>query len=206
MSHASLFPLDPLLQNLIASLPPLLERVEGKLIYDALLSSVISQQLSVKAAATIKGRFLALFPESAPKPHLVLASSEEDFRNVGLSRQKASYIKSIAEHAQAGNLHQEELIFLPDEELIKRLTQIKGVGRWTAEMILMFALNRPDVMPLDDLGIYNAMKKLYHIEEPFKVAKPRMQTLSNAWRPHRTLACRYLWRSLDNEPLKSPES
>ncbi len=170
-------------------------------IYEALVSSVISQQLSVKAAATIKGRFLALFPENYPEPKIVLLMAPEEMRAVGLSRQKISYLQNIAEHKAAGKLEDAQLAHLPDEELIAQLVQIKGIGRWTAEMILMFALHRPDVMPLDDLGIYNAMKRLYQFEETHKAAKPKMLSFSEAWRPHRTLACRYLWQSLDNSPV-----
>jgi DNA-3-methyladenine glycosylase II len=198
--HAALFSHDHLLSEVVNSLVPLPEVLPPRPIYDALLSSVISQQLSVKAAATIKGRFLALFPEQDPKPELVLATELEVLRSVGLSGQKANYIKSIAEHKAHGLLEDGALAHLPDEDLLQRLVQIKGVGRWTAEMVLMFTLNRPDVMPLDDLGIYNAMKKLYGFSEPMKAAKPLMREISDKWRPHRTLACRYLWKSLDNAP------
>ncbi|WP_066836649.1 DNA-3-methyladenine glycosylase family protein [Rufibacter ruber] len=199
--HAALFSQDPVLFHLVKDQPPLPERLPAKSIYDALLSSVISQQLSVKAAATIKARFLALFPETDPKPEWVQATPDEVLRSVGLSGQKAKYLKSIAAFKAAGNLEDDTIAHLPDEELILHLTQIKGVGRWTSEMVLMFTLNRPDVMPLDDLGIYNAMKKLYGFTAPLKEAKATLLELSQPWRPHRTLACRYLWKSLDNAPV-----
>jgi DNA-3-methyladenine glycosylase II len=205
-THAALFSKDPLLYQLVMHTAPLPEPSSAKPIYEALLSSIISQQLSVKAAATIKKRFFGLFPGEEPDPAFVLALPLEELRAVGLSGQKAGYIKSVATHKSEGKLEDQELAHLPDEELLARLVQIKGVGRWTAEMILMFALHRPDVMPVDDLGIYNAMKRLYHFEETGKPAKAKMLELSQAWRPHRTLACRYLWHSLDNMPLTSPES
>ncbi|WP_192820715.1 DNA-3-methyladenine glycosylase [Rufibacter sp. LB8] len=198
--HSALFQKDPVLAKLVNQLEPLPETLSARPLYDALLSSVISQQLSVKAAATIKSRFLALFPKQDPNPELLLATEPEVLRSVGLSGQKAGYLKSIAEHKAQGLLEDELLAHLPDEELLQRLIHIKGVGRWTAEMVLMFTLNRPDVMPLDDLGIYNAMKKLYGFSEPMKQAKPLMLEISENWRPHRTLACRYLWKSLDNAP------
>ncbi|GGK69436.1 DNA-3-methyladenine glycosylase [Rufibacter glacialis] len=204
-SHAALFTRDPKLHLLVQQADSLTENGAPKPIYEALLSSVISQQLSVKAAATIKARFMPLFPENYPDPALVLATPQEQLRAVGLSWQKIGYLQNLAQHKASGHLEDTELAHLPDEELISRLTLIKGIGRWTAEMILMFALDRPDVMPVDDLGIYNAMKRLHGFSETGKAAKSRMLELSQAWRPHRTLACRYLWQSLNNAPLKSAE-
>ena len=195
-----LFSKDSLLQDLVNGQPTIELTDERKPIYDSLLSSIISQQLSVKAAATIKGRFLALFPENSPKPELVLAASTEELRAVGLSGQKVGYVRSVAQYKLDGLLEDADIAHLPDEELIQRLVAIKGIGRWSAEMILMFALQRPDVMPVDDLGIYNAMKRLYQLEESHKDAKKKMMALSENWRPHRTLACRYLWQSLNNTP------
>ncbi|WP_240336960.1 DNA-3-methyladenine glycosylase family protein [Rufibacter psychrotolerans] len=130
----------------------------------------------------------------------------EILRAAGLSKQKIGYLQNLAEHKAAGHLEDNLLAHLPDEELIARLVQVKGIGRWTAEMILMFALHRPDVMPVDDLSIYNAMKRLYQFTESHKQAKAKMLELSLPWKPHRTLACRYLWQSLDNAPVSSPES
>ncbi|ALJ00436.1 DNA-3-methyladenine glycosylase family protein [Rufibacter tibetensis] len=205
-SHAVIFVQDPVLQTLVLNSAPIELASTPRPIYEALFSSVISQQLSVKAAATIKARFLALFLENYPEPSLVLSLPVEVMRAAGLSRQKISYLQNIAHHKEAGNLEDSDLVHLPDEELISRLVQIKGIGRWTAEMILMFALHRPDVMPVDDLGIYNAMKRLYQFEETGKVAKAKMLQLSESWRPNRTLACRYLWRSLDNAPEVSSAS
>jgi DNA-3-methyladenine glycosylase II len=198
MASTQLFAKDPLLQELVKNSEVITLSEERKPIYDSLLSSIISQQLSVKAAATIKGRFLALFQENNPKPELVLAATIEDLRAVGLSGQKVGYVKSVAQHKLDGLLEDADIAHLPDEELIERLMAIKGIGRWSAEMILMFALQRPDVMPVDDLGIYNAMKRLYQFEEPHKEAKKKMLAISQNWQPNRTLACRYLWQSLNN--------
>ncbi|KAA3438357.1 DNA-3-methyladenine glycosylase family protein [Rufibacter hautae] len=204
-AHASLFRQDPILYQLVLQASEIKISDASRPIYEALFSSVISQQLSVKAAATIKARFLALFPENYPDPGLVLSLSVEQMRAVGLSRQKIGYLQNIAEHKAAGKLEDDQLAHLPDEELITQLIEIKGIGRWTAEMILMFALHRPDVMPVDDLGIYNAMKRLYSLEDAHKKARANMMKLSEPWRPHRTLACRYLWQSLNNVPEVSSE-
>ncbi|GAA4298981.1 DNA-3-methyladenine glycosylase [Nibribacter koreensis] len=200
MASSTLFPQDALLEDLVRKQTPIVLTENRKPIYDSLLSSIISQQLSVKAAATIKNRFLALFPENNPKPELVLTASVEELRSVGLSGQKVGYVKSVAQHKLDGLLEDQDIAHLPDEELIDRLVAIKGIGRWSAEMILMFALQRPDVMPVDDLGIYNAMKRLYQFTEPHKEAKKKMLALSENWRPNRTLACLYLWQSLNNTP------
>ncbi|AMM52358.1 hypothetical protein TH61_15800 [Rufibacter sp. DG15C] len=202
MASNQLFSKDPVLQELVNKSEEITLSKDRKPIYDSLLSSIISQQLSVKAAATIKSRFLALFPENNPKPELVLAASTEDLRAVGLSGQKVGYVKSVAQHKLDGLLEDADIAHLPDEELIERLVAIKGIGKWSAEMILMFALQRPDVMPVDDLGIYNAMKRLYQFKESHKEAKKKMLALSQNWQPNRTLACQYLWQSLNNTPDK----
>ncbi|WP_026464756.1 DNA-3-methyladenine glycosylase family protein [Adhaeribacter aquaticus] len=166
-------------------------------IYLSLLSSIINQQLSTKVARVIKERFLQLFPENYPAPELVLNHPEEVMKGVGLSFQKLNYIKNVAAFAQAGQLSFRLLNTLDDEALIKHLTQIKGVGRWTAEMILMFTLGRPDIFPTDDLGIQNAMKKHYGLTSTGKALVSDMAEIAQHWRPYRTIASRYLWRSLD---------
>lgn len=165
-----------------------------------MLSAIVSQQLSTKAAATIFGRFKALFPNESPHPHLVLESPDEMLRGAGLSFQKIGYVRNVAAFAQGGNLEHAVIDAMEDEALIQHLTQIKGVGRWTVEMLLMFALERPDVMPVDDLGIQNAMKRHYGLEESGRALKARMIEIAENWRPYRTIACKYLWQSLDNMP------
>ncbi len=170
----------------------------GGSVYSDLLGSIISQQISVRAAATIQERFLNLFDDGYPHVEQVLGFDEERLRSVGLSRQKASYIRNIAEFFKQENLLDYNWSKHEDEEIIKLLTQIKGVGQWTVEMILMFTLNRPDILPLDDLGIRNAMIKLYEVEETGRALKPRLMEIAEVWRPYRTYACRYLWKWKDN--------
>ncbi|MER2998941.1 DNA-3-methyladenine glycosylase family protein [Pontibacter populi] len=169
-------------------------------LYYKLLSAIVSQQLSTKAAATIFKRFTEFFPENYPHPELVLATTDEMLRSVGLSFQKIGYVRNVAAFAADGNLEHATIDALEDEALILHLTQIKGVGRWTVEMLLMFALERPDVFPVDDLGIQNAMKRHYSLEETGKPLRLRMQQIAENWRPYRTIASKYLWQSLDNMP------
>ncbi|MCC9168105.1 DNA-3-methyladenine glycosylase family protein [Pontibacter harenae] len=190
---------DPVLAEIIRNTPPLQSRKSTDL-YFRLLSAIVSQQLSTKVAATIFRRFTELFPENYPHPDQVLALSDETLRGAGLSFQKLGYIRNVAQFAAAGNLTHDTIDAMPDEDLIKHLTQIKGVGRWTVEMLLMFALERPDVLPLDDLGIQNAIKRHYNLEETGKALKARMVEIAENWRPFRTIACKYLWQSLDNMP------
>ena len=175
------------------------QRETNKDIYISLIRAIVSQQLSVKAANTIYTRFLALFNNAYPDPKNLLLFDLETLRSVGLSRQKAAYIQNIADFDQNKGLDFDIIDKMNDDEVIKYLTQIKGVGRWTVEMLLMFTLDRPDILPLDDLGIQQAMIKLFDIEETGKVLKERMIELAEPWRPYRTLACRYLWRWKDNE-------
>jgi DNA-3-methyladenine glycosylase II len=190
---------DPILAVLIETLPEILPKPEPDF-YLTLLRSVVGQQLSVKAAATIFQRFLNLFPSGYPNPEEVLLLLTDQLRGVGLSGQKLNYVRAVAEFKLSGQLEPEVISHLEDEELINHLTTIKGVGRWTAEMLLMFALERPDVFPTDDLGIQNAMKKQYGLTEEKKALKVRMLEIAEPWRPYRTLASKYLWKSLNNTP------
>ncbi|PSR52896.1 DNA-3-methyladenine glycosylase 2 family protein [Adhaeribacter arboris] len=166
-------------------------------IYLSLLSSIISQQLSTKVANIIKNRFLNLFPEQYPYPELLQALPDDTLRSVGLSYQKLNYIRNVAAFKETGQLEHAFVNALEDEALIAHLTQIKGVGRWTVEMILMFALDRPDVFPVLDLGIQNAMKKAYGLEATGKTLFAQMREIAENWRPYRSIACKYLWQSLD---------
>ena len=166
-------------------------------IYGSLLRSVTGQQLSVKAAATIHNRFLDLFPNRNPEPLKVLKLSTEKLRSVGLSGQKSSYVISVAEHALRGELEFKNIINLDDEALIQKLTAIKGIGVWSAQMVMMFALQRPDVFPVGDLGIQISMKSQYGINAEGKTLHSKMHQISEAWRPYRTLACRHLWAVKD---------
>jgi DNA-3-methyladenine glycosylase II len=165
----------------------------------ALVGAIVSQQLSTKAAATIFGRFLALFPErQIPNAAAVAALDDAVLRGVGLSGQKARYLRDLCARIGDGRLQLDALDDLPDEVVIERLTEVKGFGRWTAEMFLMFRLHRPDVLPVGDLGIVNAVRKLYGLRNP--PDPKRLQKIGEAWRPYRSVACWYLWQSLRNTP------
>jgi DNA-3-methyladenine glycosylase II len=166
-------------------------------LYNSLINAIISQQLSVAAAKTIHTRFLALFNNKQPNSKQLLSASNELLRTAGVSNQKASYLKNIAQFDIDFTLNYHDLKDFNDEALIAYLTQIKGVGRWTVEMILMFNLNRLDVLPLDDLGIQNAMKKLYQIDANGRELKVRMQEKAAMWAPYRAVTCKYLWRWKD---------
>ncbi len=172
-------------------------------IYADLLGSIISQQLSVKAAATIESRFLDLFPERIPSPQQVTVLSTEILRGVGLSGQKANYIRNIAAYWIENQAHNKDWMTMLDDEIISELTQIKGVGKWTVQMILMFRLNRLDVFPIDDLGIRQGMVKLYGVEETGKELIKRLHEIAEPWRPYRSVACRHIWKWKDNIVIKA---
>jgi DNA-3-methyladenine glycosylase II len=166
--------------------------------YGALLRSIVGQQLSTKAARTIYGRMLELFGGHPPTPKQLLAADPDAIRAAGLSRPKINYLRDLADHVQTGELELDRLDELPDEEVIEQLTAVKGIGEWSAHMFLMFHLGRPDVLPVGDQGIRNAVKTQYRLRK-IPDAK-RMEKIAKPWRPHRTLACLYLWSSLDNKP------
>jgi DNA-3-methyladenine glycosylase II len=190
--------------NKEATIRPLLTAIEvpelipsGRVYYD-LLSSIVSQQLSVKVADVIFKRFISLFPDNYPHPRYVLAIESDTLRSVGLSGQKAGYLQNVAKFAIDNDLQNIDWDSMRDKEIISFLTQIKGVGKWTVQMLLMFTLSRPDIFPVDDLGIQQAMQRLFTIEElnP-RLLKIRMTELSEPWKPWRTIACQYLWRWKD---------
>src|ERR1035437_228305 len=161
----------------------------------ALVGAIVSQQLSTKAAATIFGRFLALFPGGEiPGAAAIAAIDDGALRGVGLSGQKVGYVRDLCGRIADGRLRLDELDALPDDDVIERLTSVKGFGRWTAEMFLMFRLHRPDVLPADDLGIVNGMRRLYGLRKT-PDAK-RILRIGEAWRPYRSVASWYLWQSL----------
>jgi DNA-3-methyladenine glycosylase II len=166
--------------------------------YGALLRSIVGQQLSTKAAATIYGRMLELFGGHAPTPRQLLEVDPGRIRSAGLSRPKIAYLRDLAEHVEEGRLDLEHLPELSDEEVTAQLTDIKGLGQWTADMFLMFHLRRPDVLPVGDQGIRRAVKVEYRLRK-LPDAK-RLEKIARPWRPYRTLACLYLWSSLDNTP------
>jgi DNA-3-methyladenine glycosylase II len=189
---------DPVLKEVIRK-TGILETGKRHDLYMALLHSIASQQLSAKAGDTIFGRFLDLFPGRKPLPELVVKCGIAQLRACGLSNSKASYMQNVAQFKLDGMLEYRKLKKMSDDELLKHLMVIKGVGQWTAEMILMFSLNRPDILPLDDVGIQNAMKHLYKIRKTGKELRATMEKKAEAWRPYRTLACRHLWRYMDEK-------
>ncbi len=166
--------------------------------YQALARAIVGQQLSTKAAATIWGRITDLFGGGTPTPQQVIDADPRELRDAGLSWSKVAYFRDLAEHVTDGELDLSALAELPDEEVISELTEIKGIGRWTAEMFLMFHLGRPDVLSTGDLGIRKAAQLAHGLEQMPTPAE--LELMGEAWRPHRTLACLYLWRSLDNAP------
>jgi DNA-3-methyladenine glycosylase II len=166
--------------------------------YGALLRSIVGQQLSTKAAATIYGRMLELFGGHPPTPKQLLEVDPDKIRAAGLSRPKIAYLRDLAQHVEEGTLELERLPDLSDEEVAEQLTAIKGLGQWTADMFLMFHLGRPDVLPVGDQGIRRAVQVEYRLR---KLPDPkRLEKIARPWRPYRTLACLYLWSSLDNAP------
>ena len=166
-------------------------------LFDDLLRSIVSQQLSTKAAATIYDRFLALFENKMPTPDQIKKLSDLQLRAVGLSGQKSAYIRNVVDHFDANNLYNRNWDNYSDGEIIDELTKIKGVGKWTVEMILMFSLHRPDVLPLDDLIIRNSMISFYNITSEKKQQVLDLTQIAEKWRPYRSYACRYLWASKD---------
>jgi len=171
--------------------------------FHALLHAIIAQQLSTKAAKTIEGRFSALF-DGGPTPAAVAHVSDEQLRAVGLSGQKVKYIRDLCARILDGSLNLDTLTSLPDDEVIDALTSVKGIGRWTAEMFLMFRLHRPDVLPVGDLGIVKAVQRAYRLRALPTPA--RLTKLGEAWRPYRSVACWYLWASLAAPPIKTSKN
>ena len=164
--------------------------------FRALLHAIIAQQLSTKAAATIEFRFAALF-DGRPTAAAIAAMPDDRLRAVGLSPQKLGYIRDLCARTLDGSLALDALDEFSDDQVIAALTSVKGIGRWTAEMFLMFRLHRPDVLPVGDLGIVKAVQRAYKLRlAPTPV---RLTRLGENWRPYRSVACWYLWASLDNK-------
>jgi DNA-3-methyladenine glycosylase II len=168
--------------------------------YGALVRSIVGQQLSTSAARAIYTRLTDRYGGRTPTPVEVLEDDAEELRAAaGLSRAKVGFLRSLAEHVIDGSLELERLDGLPDDEVIAELVAVKGLGVWTSHMFLMFHLERPDVLPVGDLGIRRAMMLRYGLDE--LPAPAEMEAIAEAWRPHRTLACLYLWRSLAATPV-----
>ena len=191
---------DPILRDLMRTHGPCgLAARQHADPFKALTRAIVGQQLSAKAAATIFSRFAALF-DAFPTPAQVLAVSDDRLRGVGLSGQKLGYLRDLCRRITEGELPLDVLDRMDDEAVIENLTRVKGIGRWTAEMFLIFRLQRPDVLPVGDLGIVRAVQRAYKLR---KAPTPdRLTRIGEAWRPYRSVACWYLWASLNNEPTK----
>jgi DNA-3-methyladenine glycosylase II len=186
---------DPKLGLIIKRVGPCqLHAVAPRDPFEALCLSIASQQLSVKAAATIFGRFCDLFPERKPTPEGVMTLTDDQIRAVGFSRPKAAFIKDLAARVLDGRLDLKGLKKHPDDEVMRQLVAVKGVGRWTAEIFLMFRLARPDIFPADDLGLMNAVQRAYKLRK--RPDAKRLRALAETWSPYRSIAAWYLWQSL----------
>jgi DNA-3-methyladenine glycosylase II len=190
---------DPVLAALIREYGPCgLAAAQRADHFSALVRAIVFQQLSTKAASTIYSRMVALLPNGALAPEALAALTDDQLRSAGISRQKGSYLRDLCEKVTAGIVPLDDLERMEDEQVIEALTKIKGIGRWSAEMFLMFRLHRPDVLPLGDLGIMNAVMKVYRMRK--KPTPDRLRRLGEAWRPYRSVASWYLWRSLGSAP------
>jgi DNA-3-methyladenine glycosylase II len=196
---------DPVLGALVERLGPLdltrrADRPAPGDHYAALVRSIVGQQLSTSAARAIWGRLVAHFDGHPPTPTQVLEADQEEMRiAAGLSHAKVKYLRSLAEHVLDGTLELERLDRMPDEDVLSELTAVSGIGEWTTQMFLMFQLERPDVLAAGDLGIRRAVERLYGLPElppPAEVLR-----IGSPWSPYRTVACLYLWRSLNATPV-----
>ena len=192
---------DPVLARVMADVGPcrFAARSEGSH-FDHILRAIVYQQLSGRAAATIHGRVVALF-EGKPSAEGLLTATDDQLRSAGLSRQKIGYLRDLAQRVHTGDLPVERLHELADDDVIAALTRVKGIGRWTAHMFLMFRLGRPDVLPDLDLGIRKAIQLAYRLRR--MPNSDRVLAIGAAWAPHRTIACWYLWRSLDQPSARA---
>jgi DNA-3-methyladenine glycosylase II len=181
----------------------LVTRDRARPAFYALVAAIVGQQISVKAAAAILGRLLALFPEGASvSPAALAAVPQDQLRAVGLSAAKARYMHDLAEKVSSGIVDLDRLPQLPDEQVIASLVQINGIGRWTAEMFLIFSLGRLDVLAVDDLGLRAGIQRAYGLDQLPRAAEIR--ALAEPWRPYRTIATLYFWHHLHNAPLAAP--
>jgi DNA-3-methyladenine glycosylase II len=200
-AEAHLATVDPVMAQIIRQVGRCgLHRSRREDPFTALVEAIVWQQLSTKAAATIYKRLLALFPNGHyPTPAAIIACSDESMRTAGLSRAKAIYLRDLATKVADRTVILESLTTLPDDEAVDVMTRVKGIGRWSAEMFLMFRLLRPDVMPVDDLGIVRAIQRQYRLRK--QPTAQRMLRIAAPWRPYRSVACWYLWASLDATPV-----
>ena len=193
---------DPVIADLVRRIGPL--RMERRRrgrpadAYGVLVRTIVGQQISTKAARSIYDRLTVLFGDRPPTPEEILAADESALRAAGLSRPKISYLRDLAGRVTEGELDLQALHALPDEEVAELVTAVKGLGEWSADMFLIFHLGRPDVLPVGDLGVRRAVERAYGL--PGLPDPEFLRALAAPWRPHRTLACLYLWESLDAVP------
>jgi len=187
---------DPVLAAVIRWAGPCALRPSGNP-YAALLQSIIYQQLAGAAASAIERRFLAGFGGRTPKPAQLLAARDAALRKAGLSRQKIAALRAVAQAFEDGTLNGRRLYRMPDEAVVEAVTQVRGIGEWTAHMLLMFSLGRPDVLPVGDYGVRKSAMQLYALETLPKRAE--LEALAEPWRPYRSVAAWYLWRVVDTK-------
>ncbi len=193
MEHILHLSKDKRLKTIIDLQEPFLLEKRNK-VYLRLCSSILSQQLSTKVAKVLYQRFLDLFGGKEPTPQQILATPATAFRGIGFSNAKASYVHNVARYFVENKITDAALYKMSNEEVLELLTQIKGVGKWTVEMILMFTLGREDIFAIDDLGLKQGVIKLYKLKETDpKLLREKIQKISLKWAPYRTYACRYLW-------------
>jgi DNA-3-methyladenine glycosylase II len=191
---------DPVLARVIGSSPLCTIRPHRNY-YQELVDSIISQQLSVKAARSIEKRFCELFGSTDfPAPEQILEKDIDELRTAGLSRGKAMYVRDLAQHVVDGRVKFDHLDNLSNDEVIKELTDVKGIGEWTAHMFLMFCMGRLDVLPVGDLGIRNGIMKLYGLDHAPTPDEIKEIAEKNRWHPYESVAAWYIWQSLDNVP------
>jgi DNA-3-methyladenine glycosylase II len=170
--------------------------------YETLAMAIVGQQLSTRAARSIWEKLVGQFGGELPAPEALLRKRKETLRKAGLSNAKVEFLRDLAAHVKDGRLDLKRIAKLPDEDVVAELIEVKGIGLWTAEMFLIFHLGRPDVVSVGDLGIRRAVQISYGMKE--LPGPEELEKLAEEWRPHRTLACLYLWRSLDNTPVETP--
>ena len=194
MAKRALF--DPALEKVCSKIT-LPELAKAEDIYLDLLEIIISQQLSGKVAKVIFNRFLELFDNNYPKPEILVHTKDDTLKNAGLSNSKTNYVKNLAAFALNNDLSINHIDTLSDNDILELLTKVKGIGKWSVEMLLIFSLERPDVFPFDDLVIKKSMIEIYGINKEGKELIKRMNSIANKWKPNRTLASRYLWANYD---------
>ena len=184
---------DPVLHRAFSDLDLVIKPELDIDIYVSLLNSIVSQQISIKVVRIIWRRFTDIFPGGYPDANQLLLTDHSLLRKVGLSKSKANYLKNVAEFKLKNDMSFELLQSMSDEEVIRYLTQIKGVGKWTVQMILMFPMDRPNVFPIDDLGIRNVMKDLYGLQLEEKELRSKLIEIAENWHPYKSLASKYIW-------------